>query len=128
MTGWKTFLMQNSGLPVEKRDWSGLLSEMKAMAVPVPAPVGKIISHRDAVGELERVIVRDMKNGTFFRVSGFLSDVFPRPWIGGNEMQAGIAPDEVDQSWYAYCPETGRIRHLTGDDWNMCIAAADGIW
>lgn len=128
---WKGFLMLNCDLLPGNRDWKTMLSELRNKKKHVPESVGKIISHRDAIGELERLIVKDMKKGTFGRASHFLSDVAPRPWVTGEaagSAKAGIEQGDVDQKWYSYDPENQKLRYLSEEDWWTCAMTVEGAW
>ena len=128
---WKGFLMLNCDLSPGDRDWKTMLSELRNRRKCVPESVGKIISHHEAIGELERLIVMDMKKGTFGRAAHFLSGVAPRPWISGEasgSASPGIGETDIDQKWYSYDPEEKKLRHLSEEDWWQCAMTVEGCW
>ncbi len=125
---WKSFIRLNTEIPVGDRDWRSLLDTLKREKRSVPKSVGKILSHRDAVSEMERLIVNDMKESTFARTAAFLSEIAPKPWIAGDSIMPGIDDTEVDRQWYSFDPASLKIRHLDETDWQSCIAAAEKMW
>ena len=126
---WKNFIRLNAEIiPAGDRDWKGILDTLKRAGRPVPKSVGKVISHHDAVGEMERLIVNDMAKGTFARTAAFLAEIAPRPWIAGDSVIPGIDAAGVDRQWYSFDPESMKIRLLDEADWQSCIAAAERMW
>ena len=130
-SSWKGFLMFNCDLLPGDRDWKTMLSELKNRHRNVPESVGKIISHHEAIGELEKLIVKDMKKGTFGRATRFLSNVAPRPWISGDaagSANMGVEEKDIDQKWYSYDPEEKKLRHLNDEDWWLCAMTVEECW
>ena len=117
---WKEYYLYPKDIPPGNRDWKGMLAKMRKKKRPLPQSIGKILSHREAIDEMERLIVKNLRAGTLARVAVFLSDISPRPWIAGESVMPGILPEDMDKDWYAYNEKTGKIRQLTDDDWYAC--------